>query len=144
MDEKSMKKMGQETHGSLVTSCRHKSFTADKWFHNRSVTMLSNCCSLDPAVAVTRWDKKVKDHISLDCPATTQMYNSSMGGADLLDKMYFSYRFALRSKRWYMYLFWHIIKIVGVNAWFLHKVINSAAAKAAVGTSESISRGIGF
>lgn len=100
--------------------------------------MLSNCCSLDPAVAVTRWDKKVKDHISLDCPATTQMYNSSMGGADLLDKMYFSYRFALRSKRWYMYLFWHIIKIIGVNAWFLHKVINSAAAKAAVGTSESI------
>ncbi|KAH9360967.1 hypothetical protein HPB48_019569 [Haemaphysalis longicornis] len=123
MDEKSMKKRGRGTHDFSVTSCGDKSLIAVKWFDNRSVTLLSNCCGIEPVVSVRRWDKKAKDHVLVDCPAIIPTYNSSMGGVDLLDKMCFSYRFALRSKRWYMYLFWHTVKIAAVNAWFLHKRI---------------------
>lgn len=36
-------------------------------------------------------------------------------------KMRFSYRFSLRSKHWYMYHFWHTVKIAAVNMWFIYK-----------------------
>lgn len=121
MDEKSMKKNGRGTTDCSVTACGQKTMVAVKWFDNRTVTLLSNCTGIDPVVTVKRWDKKSHKHIPVECPAIIPQYNRSMGGVDLLDKMCFSYRFSLRSKRWYMYLFWHTVKIAAVNAWFLYK-----------------------
>lgn len=47
------------------------------------------------------------------------------GGVDLLDKMCYKMcdfaRSPMRAKRWYMYIFWHTVKMAAVNAWFLHK-----------------------
>ncbi|KAL3251557.1 hypothetical protein MRX96_055080 [Rhipicephalus microplus] len=94
---------------------------AVKWFDNRPVTLISNCVGVDPITTVKRWDKKQNTHIPVDCPAIVQMYNMSMGGVDLLDKMCYSYRFPMRAKRWYMYIFWQTVKMAAVNAWFLHK-----------------------
>ncbi|KAJ8251451.1 hypothetical protein GJAV_G00221490 [Gymnothorax javanicus] len=31
------------------------------------------------------------------------------------------YKFALKSRRWYMYIFWHTITLAVVNAWLLYK-----------------------
>lgn len=59
--EKSTTKRGPGTHDFPVTSCGDKSVIAVEWFDNRSVTMLSNCCSIDPVAAVRRGDKKAKD-----------------------------------------------------------------------------------
>ncbi|XP_049269151.1 piggyBac transposable element-derived protein 3-like isoform X2 [Rhipicephalus sanguineus] len=123
MDEKSMKKRGRGTCDTSVTSCDQKTMVAVKWHDNRTVTLLSNCIGADPVTSVKRWDSKEKKHIFVDCPAIIPAYNRSMGGVDLLDKMCFSYRFSIRSKRWYMYLFWHTLKMAAVNAWFMHKRI---------------------
>lgn len=121
MDEKAMKMQGRGTCDSCVASCGDRSMIAVKWFDNRPVTLLSNCTGVEPVTSVERWDKKEKSRISVECPAIVPEYNRSMGGVDLLDKMCYSYRFSIRSKRWYMYIFWHTVKIAAVNAWFLHK-----------------------
>lgn len=48
-------------------------------------------------------------------------YNKYMGGVDLLDSFTAKYKFALKSRRWYMYIFWHTITLAVVNAWLLYK-----------------------
>jgi hypothetical protein len=35
--------------------------------------------------SVNRWDKTKKDFVSVQQPEVIQLYNASMGGADLLD-----------------------------------------------------------
>jgi len=44
-----------------------------------------------------------------------------MGGIDLLDMMSTLYKRQLKSKRWYLYIFYHTITISVVNAWFLYR-----------------------
>lgn len=103
MDEKSTKKRGRGTHDISLTSCGDNALTAVKWLDNGSVTMLSNCCGTDPVVAVRRWDKQAKDHALVGCPVIIPIHNRFMGGVDLLEKMCFCCRPALRSKRRCMY-----------------------------------------
>lgn len=124
MDEKSMKKKGRGACDFSVASCENKSMVAVKWYDNRPVTLLSNCSGVEPTVTVKRWDKKTKYHILVECPAVILDYNKSMGGVDLLDKMCYSYRFAIRSKRWYLYIFWHTVKMAAVNAWLMQRRID--------------------
>lgn len=44
-----------------------------------------------------------------------------MGGVDLLDAFIAQYRFPLRSRRWYMYLFWHTVTVALINAWLVYR-----------------------
>ena len=44
-----------------------------------------------------------------------------MGGVDLLDMMCTLYKRQLKSKRWYLYIFYHTLTIAVVNAWFLYR-----------------------
>ena len=48
-------------------------------------------------------------------------YNKYMGGVDLLDSFTAKYKFPIKSRRWYMYIFWHTIILAVVNAWLLYK-----------------------
>ncbi|KAK7171142.1 hypothetical protein R3I94_001150 [Phoxinus phoxinus] len=54
-------------------------------------------------------------------PETTSTYNKYMGGVDLLDSFTAKYKFPIKSRRWYMYIFWHTIILAVVNAWLLYK-----------------------
>ncbi|KAF3851604.1 hypothetical protein F7725_013376 [Dissostichus mawsoni] len=44
-----------------------------------------------------------------------------MGGVDLLDSFTAKYKFPMRSRRWYVYIFWHTIILAVINAWLLYK-----------------------
>ena len=44
-----------------------------------------------------------------------------MGGVDLFDMMCTLYKRLLKSKRWYLYIFYHTLTIAVVNAWFLYR-----------------------
>ena len=44
-----------------------------------------------------------------------------MGGVDLLDMMCSLYKYQLKSKMWYLYIFYHSLTIALVNAWFVYK-----------------------
>ena len=62
-----------------------------------------------------------KKHISVDRPHVIGVCNIGMGGVDLMDMMCTIYKYKLRSKRWYMYIFYHTLTIAIANAWFLYK-----------------------
>ena len=44
-----------------------------------------------------------------------------MGSVDYLDRMCAKSRFHIRSKRWYMHIFWFTIKIALANAWIIYR-----------------------
>ena len=117
--EKDLKKLGRgacdfrvdEGHGIAATL----------WYDNRAVTMLSTLKGCNPTTSAKRWNKKDKVYNDVTLPAVIADYNQNMGGIDLLDSFLGKCRFKLRSRRWYMYLFWHFITVGVVNAWNVYR-----------------------
>ena len=48
-------------------------------------------------------------------------YNTYMRGVDMLDAHISRCKFSIRSRRWYLKLFWHFISIGVINAWLLYR-----------------------
>ena len=48
-------------------------------------------------------------------------YNKSMGGVDLADMLIALYQISVKTKRWYIRVFWHLVDIAKVNGWILYK-----------------------
>jgi hypothetical protein len=44
-----------------------------------------------------------------------------MGGIDLFDMMCTLYKRQIKSRRWYLYIFYHSLTMVMANAWFLYR-----------------------
>jgi len=117
--EKELKTSGR---GSFDLSVETSSnIAAVRWFDSKAVTLLSTYVSAEPVNKAKRWDKKLKTYVTIDKPAIVHEYNQFMGGIDLLDGLLAKYRYRMKSKRWYMYLFWHSLMIAVVNAWLLYR-----------------------
>ena len=83
--------------------------------------MISNCCNPDAVGKVSRWDRKKKEYIEIDCPTVVQQYNKYMGGVDLSDMLISLYRTSITSKRWYLKVLFHCGDIAKVNAWLIYR-----------------------
>lgn len=83
--------------------------------------VVSSYVGLNPIGEVRRWDKKAKQFIIVKRPNIFETYNKLMGGVDLLDSLVSLYKQKMKSRRWYMYIFWHTILIAAVNAWLWYK-----------------------
>lgn len=118
-DEKTLSKEGRGSWDSCVLN--EPKVAAVRWFDNRPVTLASTFVGPLPITKVQRWDKVSKSFIEINRPFIVEQYNRSMGGVDLLDAFVAQYRFQLRSRRWYMYLFWHSITVALINAWLLYR-----------------------
>ena len=118
-DEKTLSKQGRGSYDSLVL--QDPKVAAVRWFDNRPVTLASTYVDPLPIQKVRRWDKASKSFTDINRPFIVDQYNRSMGGVDQLDAFVAQYRFQLRSKRWYMYLFWHIVTVALINAWLLYR-----------------------
>ena len=119
MDEKELKRGGRGSFDHRVeqrTNC-----VMVKWLDNRVVNLLSSYVGTDPVQTAVRWDRKSRSHITVRVPAIVNMYNQFMGGVDLTDMMSSLYKYSYRSRRWYLYLFWHTVTVALVNAWILHR-----------------------
>lgn len=44
-----------------------------------------------------------------------------MGGVDLLDSLIGRYKIKIRSKKWYIRIFYHLLDVTIVNSWLLYK-----------------------
>lgn len=55
------------------------------------------------------------------CPAVVAVYNSHMGNVDLLDSNIGRHHIKMRSKRWYMRLFFHLVDMTVINSWILYR-----------------------
>lgn len=117
--ESELKKNGRGAMVEKVATIDGTKISVVSWYDNKLVNLLSTYAGSMPTVEVKRFSKKDKTHIMVPCPRAVTIYNQYMGGVDLLDSMLGYYRIKLRSKKWYMRIFFHIIDLMTVNAWIL-------------------------
>jgi len=62
-----------------------KDSTVIVWNDNRPVYMASNCDDLEPMGTCKRFSKADKGYVAVPQPSINALYNTSMGGVDLVD-----------------------------------------------------------
>ncbi|KAL8563364.1 hypothetical protein ACOMHN_008203 [Nucella lapillus] len=87
---------------------------AVRWHDNRTRNLLSSYTGIEPQSEVNRWDKAESQMPGNEC-------NKFMGGVDLLDALKALYKYPIKSRRWYMYIFFHTTCITVVNAWLWYR-----------------------
>ena len=118
-DDKSLAKRGRGSFDSRVE--KEGSMAIVKWYDNRPVTLISSHTAVEPQDKARRWSKQEKAFLDVNRPHIVKEYNTFMGGVDLIDGCIARYKYKMRSRRWYIYLFWHIIMLALVNAWLTYR-----------------------
>src|SRR5215469_2840803 len=49
------------------------------------------------------------------------IYNTFMGGVELMESLIALYRINIRSKKWYHRIFYHFLDVAVVNSWLLYR-----------------------
>lgn len=115
--ELKMKGRGSFDWRTDVTS----NITVIKWQDNSTVQLASTYVNHAEGRKVRRWSTKDKKYVEIECPLMIQEYNQFMGGVDLCDMLLSLYRIKLRSKRWYMPIFYYLVKVAVTNGWLLYR-----------------------
>ena len=88
---------------------------------NRSVLLLSSVLEgINDILSVQRKEKGSKTKSSVPCPTVVKLYNSDMGGVDLLDQRTAVY--CLSSVRFYLRIFFDLMDIASVNSYLIYNV----------------------
>ena len=94
--------------------------------------MASDFDRIDPLAKTKRWNKKLKENMSIPQPFMIKNYSKYMGGVDHHDWILEKHRIAIREKKWYWCLVTKMIDMAVVNAciiyWLIHGP-NSISAK---------------
>ena len=96
------------------------------WKDNKAVSLLSTYAGQLPLTTINRFDKKTKKKIDISCPFVIKEYNHHMGGVDLMDGIIARHKIVLKSKKWYMRLFYHFIDMTLANSWILNNRVLSS------------------
>ncbi|CAH2087871.1 unnamed protein product [Euphydryas editha] len=91
------------------------------WKDNKVVTMVSTFVGEMPKSQVRRYDKNNKRYINIDRPNIVAEYHRYMGGVDLVGSIMGYYKILIRSKRWQVRIFYHLLDLTMVNAWLLYR-----------------------
>lgn len=120
-NEKDLMKSERGTSAECIAKIQKVLISAVVWKDNRLVTLLSTFVGEHPKSEATRFSKVQKESVNVSCPHAITVYNKHMGGVDLLDSNIGRYKIRMRSKKWYMRLFYHLLDTCVVNAWLLQK-----------------------
>ena len=66
-------------------------------------------------------DKAVGERKNVDCLQIVKAYNENMGGVDLANVFLALYLISVKTKRWFIKVFWYLVDIAKVNDWILYK-----------------------
>lgn len=77
-----------------------------------------------PAKA-SRFDRKAKKYVSIDCPQIIREYNSHMGGVDLMDGLMGRYHIRAKSRDAMVRLFYHFIDMAATNSYILYRRLHA-------------------
>lgn len=91
------------------------------WKDNKVVTLVSSFAGELPKSQVRRYDKTNKRHVNIDRPYIVGEYNRHMGGVDLIDSIMGRYKIMLRSKRWQVRMFYHLLDLTMANSWLAYR-----------------------
>lgn len=108
----------------MVTKIDDVEIASVTWRDTKVVSLISNFVGTNPMQSVERFDKKLKKKIVVDCPSIVKEYNSNMGGVDLLDSMIGRGKIKIRSKKWYMRIYYHLLDVTITNSWILYKKVS--------------------
>lgn len=93
------------------------------WKDNKQVILASTYVRACPVENIQRSDKKEKKRIPITCPKLTKEYNMHMGGVDLMDSFLGRYRIRMKSRKWYMRIFYHLLDLTVINSRVLYKKV---------------------
>lgn len=99
---------------------------------NKPVTFLSSYVGAEPVSLVERFDKTNKTRIKITCPHVIKEYNAHMGGVDLLDSFIGRYCISMRSRKWYLRIFYHLLDMTVINSWLVYKDLKGTEAASSV------------
>ena len=116
---KSLTKQGCDSYDSQVDL--NSAIIIVRWMDNSIVHLASNFIGINPVGTIERWVKSANARAQLDCPQIVQEYNKSMGGVDLAHMLIALYHIEVKTTRWYIKVFWHMVDIAKVNAWLLYR-----------------------
>ena len=94
------------------------------WLDNNNVKMFSNHESIEPTKNCSRWSRKYNQKITFSQPHSIQRYNSYMGGVDKNDFLTNSYKITIKSKKWYLPVFNHLLMVAMTNASIVYNICN--------------------
>lgn len=129
LTEKEMKAKGRGSHTEVTATVDGVDVHAVQWYDNRIVSLISTFSATDPLTKVKRFFKSENCKKDVDRPDIVSIYNMHMGGVDLQDSLLGLYPIKLKSRKWYMRIFCHMIDVVVVNAWLLSRRINKQLNK---------------
>lgn len=107
--------------GSTSITTSSDNITIVRWMDNREVHTASTYAGAVPEDTAKRFDKKTKTIVDISRPYAISEYNSFMGGVDMADRMIAHYPHGLKSKKWYLRVFFHLMNVSLVNAWLCYK-----------------------
>lgn len=100
------------------------------WKDNKSVRLASTYVGVEqfdqtnpnqqPSKA-SRFDRKQKKKIEIDCPQIIKEYNSHMGGVDLMDGLMGRYHVRAKTRDAATRLFYHFIDMAATNSYLLYR-----------------------
>ena len=95
---------------------------ACKWMDNRSVLLLSSALEgMNDILSVQRTEKGSKTKSLVPCPKIVKLYDSGMGGVDLINRRTAAYRLDQTSSViFYLRIFFHLMHIACVNSYFIY------------------------
>ncbi|KAK1903701.1 PiggyBac transposable element-derived protein 3 [Dissostichus eleginoides] len=117
--DKTMKNTGRGTSSELSTE--DGKLCVVKWYDNKPVLMMSVVQGTEPEDTCQRWDKKLKQYVTVSRPSIVREYNLKMGGVDLIDRMISYYRMSARTKKWTMRMLMHFTDLALANSWLLYR-----------------------
>ncbi|KAJ8929582.1 hypothetical protein NQ314_017719 [Rhamnusium bicolor] len=118
-----IKKENRGTSSEYICSFDGVEVTSVAWKDNKNVCLLYTFAGELPKGSVKRFDKKEKKSVEIQCPNLVLEYNKHMGGIDLMEGLIGRYKIIMRTRKWYMRLFYHLLDVILVNAWLLYRSV---------------------
>jgi hypothetical protein len=119
LSDKIMSKMGRgstyEIQSNVENAC---AICLVKWYNNKSVTLASNFITSGTPDYVKRYDRKLKQYVTVERPEIVKFYHAGMGGVDKSDQMISLYRTFIKSSKWTLRM---IFDLVASNSWLQYK-----------------------
>ncbi|KAM7310521.1 piggyBac transposable element-derived protein 3 [Ixodes scapularis] len=114
-----LKDLKRKGRGSTSLCTSSDNVTVTRWLDNSLVHVVSSYAGRHPVGTTQRYNRKDKQVIDVERPYSVEIYNKHMGGVDLMDSVVALYRNDVRHKRGYLRIFYHLLNVTVVNAWFV-------------------------
>lgn len=124
--ENQLKKEQRGASCEYVANANGTDVSTVVWKDNKIVTLTSNFAGELPLQEVERFDKKANKKIKIPCPNVVKEYNRHMGGVDFLDSLIGKNKIKMRTRKWYLRIFYHLIDMTIVNSWILYRKVSKA------------------